>query len=216
MDEPEWYVACKSGNMARLKQLLTRDNINTLEYKGWRPVFRAAAANYYGFADLYETVFWMLSELRADASGVSPPDKYNGERLPMIQLVPFDWPDIIPYLIRAGSDIDAVITWDDPIRRGVTLLSFALSHAGITIVPALIKYGALLSNVDATTMIPEYASRLAAGREDCKHATLLLIGLRRYRRAPLLVACADAGVVRLIAAHVWETRVDGMWHSKKA
>ncbi len=199
MDKPEWYRACKNGDMTAIKRLVTRENVNTLLYKKWTPVFLVAAYEY------PSCVRWMIVELNARASGLVltyPPVDF-------IHTLPMDCFDILPYLKRAGADIDAVR--HDHHNRRMTRLAIAIDHnTQHDHTRALIKHGAKLSNVHASVKVPDWVRTVVDSMERCRRVCVVLMGVRA--RSSVMAHRVDVHVMRMIVELVWDTRVNTQWH----
>ena len=71
------------------------------------------------------------------------------------------------------------------------------------------EWGSCHSNAQDLTQ------RMMNGRQAARHVTLLIIGIRRYKRSKLM-CINNLDIARVIAHHVWETRVQyEVWEESK-
>lgn len=134
-----------------------------------------------------------------------------GNRTPLMTAVLKDNLECARLLLRVGHvDPNQLSTVSMVFDEDYTLpISKAIEHDRRDITIELLRYGARLMSVDVLDT-RSWWTELLAGRDRCRRIAVTLLGLKRFRRAPLL-ASNGMDEVRMIAQHVWAGALDSSW-----
>jgi ankyrin repeat protein len=114
---------------------------------------------------------------------------------------------VVRILLDAGATVDA------PENSGWTTLFLAIRYNFVDNARVLIDRGANVSNVkldNDVPAIPDWVSTFVASRSNCRCVAIVIIGIHKYHRTHM-TGNNDINVLKLIAKHIWSTRMDGNW-----
>jgi ankyrin repeat protein len=115
--------------------------------------------------------------------------------------------EIARMLLDAGAIVDA------KTRNGHTPLYLAISNNRMDIARLLIDRGGKVSNVTlngSLTAIPDWVTNYVASRSNCRIVSIVIIGVHKYHRTNV-TGSNDINVLKLIAKHIWSSRMDDGW-----
>lgn len=112
--------------------------------------------------------------------------------------------ECVKLLLQAGADVDP------RNQRGRTALACAIECCNMVATRVLLDHGAKLSRVEVR--VPPWIRALAAGRELCRRAALLLVAFRRLQRSKVL-AGNPLDIAKLLGRSVWAMRMDATWQN---
>jgi ankyrin repeat protein len=112
-------------------------------------------------------------------------------------------------LLDAGAIVDAKNS------DGHTPLYWAIFSNHMDIARLLIDRGGKVSNVKLGVFlpaIPDWVTNYVASRStrNCRIVSIVIIGIHKYRRTNL-TGSNDINVLKLVAKHIWSSRMDGSW-----
>jgi ankyrin repeat protein len=194
-DEGNQFQAAEEGDLASLKHLLTRDNVNE------RDGVHMAALHWAAENGHVSCVRWCL-EMGAD---VNARDKDGWTPLFMASLC--SKVDVVRVLLDAGANPDRATNF------GHTPLHRAITDDRINVAQLLIDRGAKVSNVqlgEYVRAIPDWVTAFVASRLNCRSVAVIVIGIHKYHRTHV-TGNNDINVLRLIGKHVWSLRMEDVW-----
>jgi ankyrin repeat protein len=197
--EMDQFRAAEVGDLQRLQQLLTPHNVDSASIYSSTVLHSAAA---FGHVDC---VKWCL-EMRANVSACAP-----GRLTPLHFASSNGYVDVVRVLLDSGASIDA--TSD----KGYAPLDLAIQCNRIDAVRFLIDRGAVeVSSFKLNKRepaIPDWVDSIIASRLNCRSISIIIIGAHKYRRTNI-TGNNDNNVMRLIAKHIWSSRMDELWKKK--
>ncbi len=118
--------------------------------------------------------------------------------------------ECVRLLLAAGANPNATTKYGGHTVLCLLNNRCASFDGSVRIIRLLIKHG--LRDIRENNVC-SVSIGLFRAREQCRRVALLLLGLRRFRHSTVL-NMNGIDVVRLIATHVWDTRVDDVWVEK--
>ncbi len=195
MDAPLWVHAINARNVDALKAAVTPDTVNEflmVHFALWSPLQFACSRGDAASVDY-------LLRMGAD------PNLHDGRGWHALHLAASSCSsDCVRLLLQAGADVDP------RNQRGRTALACAIECCNMVATRVLLDHGAQLRRVEVR--VPQWVRVLAAGREHCRHAALLLVAFRRLHRSVVLES-NPLDIAKLLAQNVWSMRMDAAWQS---
>lgn len=192
MDLPLWVQAIEERNVQMLKESVTNINeLFTFYFALWSPLqFACSQGDAVGCAYLLEM-------------GADPNLGDRMGRYPLYLAACGSNLECVQFLLAHGAVVDAK-DW-----FGCTALGCAIKYGNKVAVRLLLDAGARIDNTGYDS--PRWALALDKGRRHCRYTSLLFIGLRKFRTTLLSSNAVD--VTKLIAAQIWTTRMQDVWHN---
>ncbi len=193
MDDAEWVSACWKRDDATVRRLVTASNVNKLTTSGCTPLCLATVTA------RYKLMEWLLS-IGANIKGC------GGLHCIMMRHGLHDT-HAMKILMRAGASAKG-----DHRGRPLVLLMSRIPRCDSIepVAKLLIMNGARLASVASVVTVPKWAYSFEDGVVKCKRAALLLCGIWRLKKSPIMrPACKD--VMGIIARIVWDTRAAPAW-----
>jgi ankyrin repeat protein len=109
--------------------------------------------------------------------------------------------------------LDGGATVDAKNNSKLTPLYFAIRYNCVFNARLLIDRGASVSNVkldDTLKAIPDWVNTFVAWRSNCRYVAVIIIGIHKDHRTNM-TGNNDINVLKLIAKHIWSSRMDGNW-----
>jgi hypothetical protein len=184
------FIAAEKGDLQRLHETLTSQNVNDGDVDRWTALHCAASHGRQIFSrDGCQCK--RTQQYRGD-----PVAPYIKERMRL---------DIARVLLDAAALVDAT---DD---YGWTPLFRVVKFNDVGVARLLVDRGAKLSNfkVQLDTFkhgIPPWVTKFITSRSNCRFAAIIVIGIRNYHRTTV-PGSNDVNVLKLISKHVWSMRM---------
>ena len=198
-------LACKEGNLEKLKELITPENVN----------FVFDDCNH-----LWGTPLFLLTRLRHDEKAISCVEFllsmganvnwsfHEGDTALFNTTVP----GVARLLIKAGSDINSknshgLTPLEDIYQRpDVDSDEIYYEQADFELAKCFIDLGAHISDNEC----PQWIKSLDRRRKLCKTMVITVLGIRRFRKSPV-IGSNGRDVMGLIAKDIWSTRYRKTW-----
>jgi ankyrin repeat protein len=190
------FEAARVGDHQQLRHILTAHNVNDAGVWSYTALHKAAS---------YEQVecVKVCIEMGANVNA-----RNNGQQTPLHCAVR-GGVEIARMLLDAGAIVDAKDC------SGYTPLYSAILHNHIDIARLLIDRGGEVSNVTlngSLTAIPDWVTNYVASRSNCRIVSIVIIGIHKYHRTNV-TGNNDINVLKLIAKHIWSSRMDDGWRA---
>lgn len=190
---PDWVTAINLRDIDMLYKSITRETVNefnTVHFAEWSPLQFAASRG-----DATSVDF--LLKLGAD------PNLNDGRGWRALHLAASSCSgECVRLLLEAGADIRVMN------QRGRTALCCAIECCNVSSTRLLIEHGAKTEN--CCVRVPAWVRELEEGRDRCRYVALMLVGIRRFRRSPVL-ATNPVDIAKLLGKAVWSLRMDENW-----
>jgi hypothetical protein len=184
--------------LQQLRVALTADNVNNVDASDWGcTALHLAASN--GHDECAKFCIEMGANVNA---------RNNFGRSPLQYASWQGHVSVARVLLDAGALVDATdnMKW--------TPLYWAIRYKRVNAAQLLVDRGAKVSNVKLdkylpSTSIPDWVTTFVESRSKCRCAAIAIIGIHKYRRTT--VTGNNINVIKLIAKHIWSTRMDDVW-----
>jgi hypothetical protein len=194
------FKSARDGDLQQLRVALTVDNINNVDAYGvsggcWT-VLHYAAEN--GSVDCVKFCIEMGANVNARTNGGWAPLHLASLRGDV---------NVFGVLLDAGAMVDEADNF------GQTPLHDAIQYERVNVTQLLMDQGAKLSNVtldEELPAIPDWVTTFVESRSNCRTVSIAIIGMHKYRRTTV-TGNNDVNMIRLIAKHIWSTRMDDVW-----
>jgi ankyrin repeat protein len=190
------FEAAWTGDLKQLRLALTVDNVNDVDDDGCTALHLAARS---GYDECVEFCIEMGANVNARANGGHTPLHFASSNRHA---------NVARVLLDAGAMVDTTNDF------GSTPLYWAIRFKRANAAPLLIDRGGRVSNVkldeEDVPSIPEWITTFVESRSNCRCAAIIIIGIHKYRRTTV-TGSNDINVIKLIAKHIWSTRMDGVW-----
>lgn len=181
-----WLYHCCVDDPVALSRVVNYENVNTLTFTCddgsiTRPLYLALSRQN------YKTANWLLS-----IGAVLHVDEGSCVIHSVTQSGNVWW---TRYLLRLGVNPNRGQPLDGVID------SRTLNFPNKPAIAALLLYAG--ARMDHRFITPKWVKQIAVDVNGCKHAMLLLVGLRRFERSPVLQS-QPRDIIKLIACHIRE------------
>jgi hypothetical protein len=196
MNHQYQFDAARVGDLHLLRVALTVGNVNDVSGGGWTALHWAAEN---GHEECVTYCLEMGANVNARTQyGITP-------------LLYASWKghvNAVRVLLDAGALVDSTD------KYGYTPRYYAILYKYVDVSRYLIDRGAKVSNVKLNdfflSAIPDWVTTFIESRSNCRTVSITIIGIHKYRRTT--VTCNnDINVLRLIAKHIWSSRMDDLW-----
>jgi hypothetical protein len=181
-----------SGNLPRLRDVLTTKNVNDTDGRGCTALHWAALE---GHSDCVKYCLQMGANVNArDENGSTALHFASGL-------------DETVALLDAGALIDVADDFEH------TPLHATIRFKLVGVMKLLVDRGAKVSNVKLDSYLPNipyWATTFVTSRLNCRSAAIIVIGIHKYHRTNI-TGNDDINVLKLVSKHIWSTRMDDDW-----
>jgi hypothetical protein len=194
------FEAAQVGVLQQLRVALTVGNVNDVDANGLTALHYAA---WYGHDDCVKFCIEMGANVNARVN-VRNNDGWTPLHVASLK----GRVNVVRMLLDAGALVDATN------KHGVTPLDRAVRYECVNVMQLLVDRGAKVSNVKLAAVrvlaIPDWVTTFIESRSKCRYASITIIGIHKYHRTTV-TGNNDINVLRLIAKHIWSTRMDDVW-----
>jgi hypothetical protein len=190
------FEAARDGDLQQLRVALTVENVNGERYGGGQTALQLAVRH--GHEECAKFCIEMGANVNA---------RTNGGWTPLHFASCQRHANLVCVLLDAGAVVDVTTS------AGFTPLYCATRFKRVNVMQLLVDRGAKASNVkldEDVPSIPDWVTTFIQSRSNCRYAAITIIGIHRYRRTTV-TGNNDINVLRLIAKHIWSTRMDDVW-----
>jgi hypothetical protein len=187
----QWELA-KQGNLGRLKETVTLDNVDNISADNGKTCLVYAAQ----FGNV-ECVLWLLNERNARVNNTS---SYYG------------W-TALHYAAHNGDTQVCHILLSHGANVNAMCMKFLQPHVYASnarhddVARLLIDAGATLGHTKWA--VPAWIPTLFKSRQACRKTAILIMGLYKYKRTTF--GCNNRDAMRLVSCAIWETRMLDEW-----
>jgi ankyrin repeat protein len=195
------FEAARAGDHQQLRHVLTAHNVDDNS-----PTYDCTALHYAASYEQVECVK-VCMEMGANVNA-----RTNGQQTPLHGVASMRGNvEIARMLLDEGAIVDA------KNRYGITPLYSAIFNNHMDVARSLIDRGGKVSNVKLNVFlpaIPDWVTNYVASRSNCRIVSIVIIGIHKYRRTNL-TGNNDINVLKLVAKHIWSSRMDDGWSAPR-